>query len=67
MTGPADKRDCPLCGASAGRATPTQYRTSEWQLLQCRECDLVYVDRLPPQQEFEDERAWEVSSVAHAE
>jgi hypothetical protein len=67
MTGPADKRDCPLCGASAGRATPLQYRASEWQLLQCQDCDLVYVDRLPPQEEFEDERAWEVSSVAHAE
>jgi hypothetical protein len=67
MTAPADKRDCPLCDANASRAKPLQYRSAEWQLVQCQECNLVYVDRLPPQEEFEDERAWEVSSVAHAE
>src|ERR1700688_873580 len=67
MTGPSEKRDCPLCDAKASRAKPLQYRSSEWQLVQCQQCDLVYLDRLPPQEEVEDERAWEVSSMAHAE
>ena len=67
MTSSIDKRDCPLCGAPAGRAKPTPYGTAEFSVVQCGDCGLAYLDRLPPQHEFEDERAWEVSSVSHAE
>ncbi|HEY2136101.1 MAG TPA: class I SAM-dependent methyltransferase [Xanthobacteraceae bacterium] len=66
MTVSRVQRDCPLCGAGASQARPLQYRTPEFQLVQCQACDLVFVDQLPPQHEFEDERAWEVSSVSHA-
>jgi methyltransferase family protein len=66
MTAPTDTRDCPLCSAAASRATPLAYRSDDFQIVQCRDCDLVYMDRLPPQHEFEDELAWEVSSVSHA-
>ncbi len=67
MTSSIDKRDCPLCGAPAGRAKPTPYGTAEFSVVQCGDCGLAHLDRLPPQHEFEDERAWEVSSVSHAE
>jgi hypothetical protein len=67
MTSSIDKRDCPLCGAPAGRATPTPYGSADFAVVQCGNCDLAYLDRLPPQHEFEDARAWEVSSVSHAE
>jgi len=55
-----------LCGAPANRARPLPYRTPEFQVVQCEACGLAFLDRLPPQHEFEDERAWEVSSVSHA-
>src|SRR5882672_1418182 len=67
MTASGDKRDCPLCGAAAARARRAGYGSHEWPLVQCEACDLVFMERLPPQREFEDERAWEVSSVSHAE
>ena len=66
MTETFDKRDCPLCGAPAGRARPLPYGTAEFRVVQCSACDLVFLDHLPPQHEFADERAWEVSSVSHA-
>jgi len=67
MTPPIEHRNCPLCGAPADRARPTPYGTADFRVVQCGGCDLAYLDRLPPQDEFEDERAWEVSSVSHAE
>ena len=67
MTAAADKRDCPLCGAAASRARPLAYGRREFRVVQCADCDLAYLDHLPPQHEFEDERAWEVSSVSHAD
>jgi hypothetical protein len=66
MTETFDKRDCPLCGAPAGNARPLPYGTPEFRIVQCAACDQVFLDRLPPQHEFVDERAWEVSSVSHA-
>jgi SAM-dependent methyltransferase len=66
MTQSIDKRDCPLCGAAPSRARPLQYGTPDFRVVQCEVCDLVFLDRLPPQHEFEDARAWEVSSVSHA-
>ena len=66
MTVSADKRNCPLCGAAASQARPLAYRTAEFQVVQCGSCDLAFLDQLPPQHEFEDERAWEVSSVSYA-
>src|SRR5438270_567967 len=66
MTETFDKRDCPLCGAPAGKGRPLPYGTAEFRVVQCAACDQVFLDRLPPQHEFTDERAWEVSSVAHA-
>lgn len=66
MAGPDDRRDCPLCGAAPSLARPLAYRSREFQVVQCTACDLAFLDRLPPQHEFEDERAWEVSSVSHA-
>jgi hypothetical protein len=67
MTVAADKRDCPLCGAAASRARPLAYGTADFRVVQCEDCGLAYLDHLPPQHEFEDERAWEVSSVSHTE
>jgi hypothetical protein len=67
MTSSIEHRNCPLCGAPAGRAKPTRYGTADFAVVQCGDCELAYLDRLPPQHEFEDERAWEVSSVSHAE
>jgi hypothetical protein len=66
MTETFDKRDCPLCGAPAAEARPLPYGTAEFRVVQCSVCDQVFLDRLPPQHEFADERAWEVSSVSHA-
>jgi hypothetical protein len=66
MTAPIDTRDCPLCAAPASHAAPTAYGLDESRIVQCRDCDQVYLAQLPPQHEFEDERAWEVSSVSHA-
>jgi hypothetical protein len=66
MTETFDKRDCPLCGAPAGKGRPLPYGTAEFRVVQCAACDQVFLDRLPPQHEFTDERAWEVSSVSHA-
>ncbi len=66
MTETFDKRDCPLCGAPAARAEPLAYGTPEFQVVACGACGQAYLDRLPPQHEFADERAWEVSSVSHA-
>jgi hypothetical protein len=66
MTVSTAKRDCPLCGAAPGRARPLQYGSDDFRVVQCEACDLAFLDRLPPQHEFEDERAWEVSSVSHA-
>ena len=62
-----DKRNCPLCGAAPSRAHPTGYGSGDFTVVQCGDCDLAYLDALPPQHEFEDERAWEVSSVSHGE
>src|SRR5690349_11167944 len=66
MTETFDKRDCPQCGAPADKARPLPYGTAAFRVVECTVCDQVFLDRLPPQQEFADERAWEVSSVAHA-
>jgi SAM-dependent methyltransferase len=66
MTVSDDKRNCPLCGAAASRARPLAYRTPEFQVVQCASCDLAFLDQLPPQHEFEEERAWEVSSISYA-
>lgn len=66
MHGPDDKRNCPSCGAAPSLARPLAYRSREFQVVQCEACGLAFLDRLPPQHEFEDERAWEVSSVSHA-
>jgi methyltransferase family protein len=66
MTASTEKRDCPLCGAPAARAKPLTYGTDDFRVVQCEACDQVFLDRLPPQHEFEDERAWEISSVSHA-
>jgi hypothetical protein len=66
MNASTDIRDCPLCGAPASRAKPTPYGGADFRVVQCDDCGLAYLDRLPPQHEFEDERAWEVSSVSHA-
>jgi len=60
-------RACPLCGASSAQATPTIYGNAEWPIVQCRECSLVFIGRTPVQAEFEDERAWEKSSVQETE
>jgi methyltransferase family protein len=56
-------RACPLCGAASSFAAPTPYGSDEWPVVRCRECDLVYIGRTPIQAEFEEERAWEKSSV----
>src|ERR1700749_3172133 len=61
------KRNCPLCGAAANRARPLAYGTDEFRVVQCEVCDIAFLDRLPPQQEFEDTRAWEVSRISHAD
>ncbi len=66
MAAPDDARACPLCGAAASGARPLAYGSGEFQVVQCAACDLAFLDRLPPQHEFADERAWEVSSVSHA-
>jgi SAM-dependent methyltransferase len=65
MTQMSEKRRCPLCDAPPG--APLSYRSDEWQVVQCPECELAYIDRLPPQHEFEEELAWESTSVSHAE
>jgi hypothetical protein len=60
-------RACPLCGAPGALAIPTAYGNSEWPIVKCRECSLVFVGRTPVQAEFEDERAWEKSFVRETE
>jgi SAM-dependent methyltransferase len=60
-------RACPLCGAPSARATPTKYGNTEWPIVKCGDCGLVFVGRTPDQTEFEDERAWEKSFVIETE
>jgi SAM-dependent methyltransferase len=60
-------RACPICGTSSERAALTDYGDTEWPIVQCRECSLVFVARTPPQADFEDERAWEKSFVRETE
>jgi SAM-dependent methyltransferase len=60
-------RACPLCGAPGSQAILTNYGNTEWPIIECRECGLVFVGRTPAQAEFEEERAWEKSFVRETE
>jgi SAM-dependent methyltransferase len=60
-------RACPLCDTPASLAVPTNYGNDDWPIVQCRECALVFIGRAPVQTEFEEERAWEKSSVQETE
>jgi Methyltransferase domain len=60
-------RACPLCGAPGSLAAHTDYGDDEWPVIQCRNCELVFIGRTPVQAEFEEERAWERSSVRETE
>jgi SAM-dependent methyltransferase len=66
MRHPLD-RACPLCGTPSLLAQPTSYGTEEWPIVQCKDCGLVFIGCTPVQSEFEDERAWEKSSVRETE
>jgi len=66
MDAQANNRNCPLCDAPATGAKPLPYAWDGGALVECDQCSLVFLDRLPAQHEFETERAWEVSSVSHA-
>jgi SAM-dependent methyltransferase len=66
MRHPLD-RACPLCGTPSLLAEPTNYGSEEWPIVQCKECGLVFIGCTPAQVEFEDERAWEKSSVRETE
>src|ERR1700739_3193913 len=66
MRHPLD-RACPLCGTPSQLAEPTRYGNAKWPIVQCKDCRLVFVGCTPVQAEFEDERAWEKSSVRETE
>jgi SAM-dependent methyltransferase len=54
-------RACPLCGTPSTHAVRTHYGSTEWPIITCGQCGLVFVGRTPVQAEFEVERAWEKS------
>jgi SAM-dependent methyltransferase len=60
-------RACPLCGTPSAQASPTKYGNTEWPIVECGQCGLVFIGRTPAQAEFEEERAWEKSFVQETE
>src|SRR5215469_15556833 len=60
-------RACPLCGTPSAQASPTKYGNTEWPIVECGQCRLVFIGRTPAQAEFEEERAWEKSFVQETE
>lgn len=63
--GAAVLRDCPLCGADNRALEPTHVRGG-WQVKRCA-CSMVYLENPPAYVEFEEDYAWDKTSVAERE
>lgn len=53
------ERLCPACGTDNAGATPLDYSLDVWHVLQCRDCDFVYIDKAPVYEELKLNIAWE--------
>ncbi len=53
------KRRCPLCDRDNSAGARLSYAEDPWVLRQCAGCGLVYLENPPPQQELEEDLAWE--------
>lgn len=58
-------RCCPICGRENANEPALGYSRSEWNLKQCSQCDLVYLENAPTYEALESEFAWE--KTYHAE
>ena len=58
-------RCCPICGRDNLNEPSLQYSQGEWNLKQCSQCTLVYLENAPSYEALESEFAWE--KTYHAE
>ena len=57
-------RCCPICGRENANEPALGYSRSEWNLKQCSQCDLVYLENAPTYEALESEFAWEKTYYA---
>ena len=58
-------RCCPICGCENAGEPSLRYSRDGWNLKQCSQCDLVYLENAPTYEALETEFAWE--KTYHAE
>ncbi len=58
-------RYCPSCGRENVSEPALRYSRGEWNLKQCSQCELVYLENAPTYEALESEFAWE--KTYHAE
>ncbi len=58
-------RCCPICGRGNANEPALRYSRGEWNLKQCSQCALVYLENAPTYEALESEFAWE--KTYHAE
>jgi SAM-dependent methyltransferase len=63
---PPQVRGCPQCAALAGRRMP-HYSVPPWQIVQCAECDFVYLENAPRYEQLAEELAWEKTFAAETQ
>lgn len=56
------ERTCPYCSASAENSSLLPYGNDEWPMVECRQCNFVYLKRAPVYERLSDEFAWEKTS-----
>ena len=55
-------RNCPFCQASSENAKTLSYGNAEWPMIQCNQCQFVYLKRAPVYERLSEEFAWEKTS-----
>ena len=55
---------CPVCGVVNVDAPVLEYSQSPWNLKQCRNCGMVYLENPPSYEQLEEDLAWEKTFVA---
>ncbi|MCH7545072.1 MAG: class I SAM-dependent methyltransferase [Planctomycetes bacterium] len=58
---PGPHRDCPICDTDNANGEPVRYSRDPWQLKQCRDCGLVYLENPPGYEALSVDLAWEKS------
>ena len=52
-------RSCPICGADNRSRPRHHYSRSPWELKQCAQCGLVYLENPPAQENLQDKYSWD--------